>query len=76
MISGMHLVYLPAYSPDLNPIEEAFSSIKAWMRSHCDYALGELGGEPGSDPYTMIWEAVYSVTPAKAAGWFRHSGYI
>src|SRR6267154_3269076 len=31
-IRGMHLVFLPAYSPDLNPIEEAFSAIKAWIR--------------------------------------------
>ena len=29
---GARLVYLPAYSPDFNPIELAFSSIKAWLR--------------------------------------------
>jgi transposase len=38
-ISGVHLVFLPPYSLDLNPIEEAFSKIKAWIccnrgRSH------------------------------------------
>ena len=31
---GSRLVYLLAYSPDLNPIEEAFSSIKAWLRGN------------------------------------------
>ncbi|KAF8240998.1 hypothetical protein L208DRAFT_1066574, partial [Tricholoma matsutake] len=29
---GVHLVFLPPYSPDLNPIEEAFLKIKAWIR--------------------------------------------
>ncbi|KIJ15202.1 hypothetical protein PAXINDRAFT_77853, partial [Paxillus involutus ATCC 200175] len=70
------LEYLPPYSPDLNPIEEAFSCIKAWIRSNRDYVLGELSGDVDTDPYGMIWEAVYNVTPEKAQGWFRHSGYI
>ncbi|RXW12687.1 hypothetical protein EST38_g13170 [Candolleomyces aberdarensis] len=35
---GMRLLFLPPYSPDLNPIEEAFSSIKAWIRANRDYA--------------------------------------
>jgi hypothetical protein len=74
--SGMRLLYLPAYSPDLNPVEEAFSVIKGWMRSNRDYILGEMDG-PGCDPYTLTWEAVYStVTPEKAHGWYRHSEYI
>ena len=30
--SGMHLVYLPPYSPDYNPIEEGSSAMKAWIR--------------------------------------------
>jgi len=71
----MKLVFLPAYSPDLNPIEEAFSSIKAWIRANRDYVLGELVGQH-VDAYRMLWDAVFSVTPEKAYGWFRHSGYI
>jgi hypothetical protein len=72
----MRLLYIPAYSPDLNPIEEAFSAIKAWLRSNRDYVLGETEGR-GCDPYTLIWEAVYGVvTPEKAYGWFKHSEYI
>ena len=72
----MRLIYLPAYSPDLNPIEEAFSAIKAWLRANHDYALGEMGG-PGCDPYALIREAVYgTVTPEKAYGWYQHSEYI
>ena len=37
----MRLVYLPSYSPDLNPIEEGFSAMKAWIRNHWDYILGD-----------------------------------
>ena len=72
---GSHLIYLLTYSPDLNPIEEAFSSIKAWLRGHHDYVLGEVEGQ-GRDPYRVIWEAVYSVTPEDTYGWFQHCEYI
>ena len=62
----MQLIYLPAYSPDLNPIEEAFSAIKAWLCANCNYVLGEIGGS-ACDSYALIWEAVYgTVTPKKA----------
>lgn len=60
-------MYLPAYSPDFNPIEEeAFLAIKAWIRQNHDYARGELAGELTCDPYSLLWEAVFmSVTPEK-----------
>ena len=64
----MRLIYLPAYSPDLNPIEEAFSSIKAWLRANRDYVLGEMGG-PGCDPYVLIWEAVYGTVTRPKSIW-------
>ena len=72
----MRLVFLPAYSPDLNPIEEGFSAIKAWIRANRDYVLGEITGGAHGDLYKMLWDAVFSVTPEKALGWLRHSGYI
>ena len=72
----MHLLYLTPYLPDLNPIEEAFSTIKAWIWANHDYILGEMEG-PGCDLYALIWEAVYTaVTPKKAYGWYKHSEYI
>ena len=74
-VHGLHLVYLPAYSPELNLIEEAFSSIKAWLCGHCDYVLGEVEGQ-GRDPYRVTWEAAHSVTPEDAYGWFQHCEYI
>lgn len=72
---GAHLIYLPTYSPDLNPIEEAFSSIKAWLCGNCDYMLGEVEGD-SADPYRLIWDAMYSVTQGDTYGWFWHCEYI
>ena len=72
---GSCLIYLSAYSPDLNPIEEAFSSIKAWLRANHDYVFGEIKGD-NTDPYRVIWEAIHSVTPENAYGWFQHCEYI
>jgi len=74
---GMRLEYLPPYSPDLNPIEEMFSCVKAWMRSSRDYVHAELTGEIECHAYNMIWRAVSeSVTPEKATGWYHDCGYI
>ena len=59
------LVFLPPYSPDYNPIEQAFSAIKAHLRCH------------SSDPSLMsIIHACQSITPDKAEGYFRASRYI
>ena len=61
------LWFLPAYSPDLNPIEEAFSKVKARLRkaaARTREALVEAMGE-----------ALSAVTPRDAEGWFAHCGY-
>jgi hypothetical protein len=74
---GMKILFLPPYSPDYNPIEEAFSAIKAWIRANRDYVRGELSGELTCDPYDMLWEAVYTAgTAENARGWFRDCGYF
>lgn len=71
----MRIIYLPLYSPDLNPI--AFLCIKAWIQANRDYVRAELDGGYDADPYQIFWEAVYSsVNADKARGWFEHSGYI
>jgi transposase len=36
--AGFELLYLPPYSPDLNPIEQTFNVLKAWIRRHMDEA--------------------------------------
>jgi DDE superfamily endonuclease len=71
---GMRLMFLPAYSPDLNPIELAFSSIKAWLRQNRNFVNQEMQGEEGT-VYNALWQAVYSVNPEKARGWYLHCGY-
>jgi transposase len=65
---GADLVFLPSYSPDLNPIEEAFSKkIKALVRK-VDARVREALVE-------AIGRALAAVTPDDAAGWFAHAGY-
>ena len=65
---GADLVFLPSYSPDLNPIEEAFSKIKALVRSKVGVRVREALVE-------AIGRALAAVTPEDAAGWFAHAGY-
>lgn len=76
----MRLFYLPPYSPDLNPIEEGFSSYKAWLRANRDYVRAELNVQQPLDafaPYLMLWDAVFtSITRDKIEGWYAHAGYV
>src|ERR1700677_2373044 len=69
---GAHLLYLPSYSPDLNPIELAFSSIKAWLRANRDHLNQNLAGSV----YDALWQAVHSISAESAKGWYKHCGYI
>src|SRR5215212_1375809 len=65
---GADLVFLPSYSPDLNPIEEAFSKIKALVRSKEGARVREALVE-------AIGRALAAVTPEDAASFFAHAGY-
>jgi transposase len=65
--AGAEVRYLPAYSPDLNPIERLFSKLKAALRSaaaRTAHALIEAMGE-----------GLQAVRVSDIRGWFRHSGY-
>lgn len=64
---GADLVFLPSYSPDLNPIEEAFSKIKALVR--------KVGARVREALVEAIGRALAAVTPEDATGWFAHTGY-
>jgi transposase len=64
---GAGLVFLPSYSPDLNPIEEAFSKIKALVRKE--------GARVREALVEAIGRAMAAVTIEDAAGWFTHAGY-
>ena len=64
---GADLWFLPPYSPDYNPIEEAFSTVKTALRSAEPRAL--------DDHSTALWAALRTITPRDAAGWVAHAGY-
>lgn len=65
--AGCEVLFLPAYSPDLTPIEQAFSKIKALLRG-----AGERTREALLD---AVARAVSAITPADVVGWFTHAGY-
>src|SRR3989440_10512155 len=64
---GCRLLFLPAYSPDFSPLEEAFSKVKA--------ALRRAGARTQEALQEAIGQALLTVTAADASGWFRHCGY-
>jgi transposase len=61
------LLYLPAYSPDYNPIEEAFSKIKNLLRKATARSKEAL--------VEAIGQALSAVTAEDALGFFEHAGY-
>jgi transposase len=64
---GAELWYLPAYSPDLSPIEHAFSKLKTLLRRAAARTREALE--------QAIAAALDEITAADAAGWFTHCGY-
>ena len=68
------LLYLPTYSPDYNPIENTFSSIKSWLHSNHDCINLELDSVDGT-VYDIFWEAIRSITADDSKGWYKHCGY-
>ena len=64
---GAALWFLPSYSPDLNPIEEAFSKVKTLLRS--------AAARTAEDLRAATWAALRAITPADALGYATHCGY-
>ena len=65
---GCELLYLPAYSPDYNPIEEAFSKIKNLL-------LRKAAARSKEALVEAMGAALSAVTAADARGFFEHAGY-
>ena len=65
--AGACVRYLPAYSPDLNPIERLFSKLKAALRSAAARTVDGLIAATG--------DALRAIRPGDSLAWFRHSGY-
>jgi len=64
---GVELLFLPSYSPDLNPIEEAFSKIKNIVR--------KAGARTREALVEAIALAISAIALEDVAGWFAHCGY-
>jgi transposase len=64
---GCELIYLPTYSADLNPIEEAFSKIKGILR--------RAGARTKEALLEVLGEALCAVSAQDARGYFEHAGY-
>ncbi len=65
--AGATLCYLPPYSPDFNPIENAFSKLKAFLRKVGARTIDELWG--------VIRDALPRFTPQDCANYFTAAGY-
>jgi len=61
------LIYLPSYSPDLNPIEMAFAKLKTLLRKAAARTRDAL--------WDSIGTALTAFTPHECANYFRHAGY-
>jgi transposase len=66
--TGARLRYLPQYSPDFNPIEQAFSKLKAHLRKAAERTTAKL--------YRRIGSIVRSVGATECANYFEHAGYM
>ena len=65
--TGARLLYLPPYSPDLNPIEQAWSKVKQILRG--------LKARTADALEKAVAEALATITPENSAAWFQHCGY-
>jgi transposase len=65
--AGASVRYLPAYSPDLNPIETVYSKLKSGLRKGAARTVDALT--------KMIGSSIKAIAPTECAGYFRHAGY-
>jgi len=64
---GARLLYLPPYSPDLNPIEQAFAKLKAMLRKAAARSIETL--------WRLIGRLIRRFTPHECANYFANLGY-
>ena len=65
--AGARLLFLPPYSPDFNPIENAFAKLKALLRKAAERSVEGL--------WAAIGDAVNAFTPQECANYFAAAGY-
>ena len=64
---GISLVFLPPYSPDLNPIEQVFAKLKALLRKAAARTQDAL--------WSTIGHLIATIPPAECARYLNHCGY-
>jgi transposase len=64
---GVNVIFLPAYSPDFNPIELVWSKIKAYLR--------KVKARTADNLISAIADALCTITQNDIEGWIRHCGY-
>ena len=65
---GATLLFIPPYSPDLNPVELAFSKLKTWLRVR---AIRNVDA-----PWSALADLCGSFNPEECVNYFRHDGYF
>jgi hypothetical protein len=65
--AGATLLFLPPYSPDFNPIENAFSKLKSLLRKAAARTVDDL--------WRVIGDCMDAFTPAECQNYFAHCGY-
>jgi transposase len=65
---GAKILYLPPYSPDLNPIEQAFSKIKTLLRKAAERSFDAL--------WAAIGRIIETIRPQECRNYFANSGYV
>lgn len=64
---GAHMIFLPPYSPDLNPIEQLFAKVKHWMRNAQERSHHAT--------WRRVGQLLDIVSPSECANYLRNSGY-
>ena len=65
--AGASLLYLPPYSPDFNPIENAFAKLKAMLRKAAERTIDGL--------WSAIGDIIDTFNPTECANYFAAAGY-
>lgn len=65
--AGAHLLFLPPYSPDLNPIEMMFAKLKTLLRKADERSIAAV--------WHRIGQLLSAFSPAECAAYFQHAGY-
>ena len=65
--AGAHLLFLPPYSPDLNPIEMMFAKLKTLLRNANERSIAAVWHRIGS--------LLQQFSPSECANYVRHAGY-